>query len=64
MVKKVAVPARSSVVKLEFLSVNLNRLPTQLLATAEFSRFIRPGCDVVSISMIRKGNLEMGKMYL
>lgn len=38
MVRNVAVPALSSVVKLVLLSVILNLLPTLLLATYEFNR--------------------------
>lgn len=55
MVKKVAVPALSSVVKVEFRSLSLNRLPTRLLATSEFSRVKGEGFELgggVSISMI------------
>lgn len=38
MVRKVAVPARSSVVKVVFLSLILKRLPTLLSATKVFRR--------------------------
>ena len=63
MVKKVVVPARSSVVKLEFLSVNLNRLPIQVLATAELRRSRRPGCAVVWTSIRSvEASPEMGKL--
>lgn len=37
MVRKIAVPARNSVVKVEFRSASLNRLPSRELATKAFS---------------------------
>lgn len=38
MVRNVAVPARSSVVKVVFRSASLKRFPTRVVATYEFSR--------------------------
>ena len=47
MVRKVAVPARSSVVKVELRSASLNRLPTRLEPTYVLSRFSSLGLGLV-----------------